>query len=198
MSTPACRRSASLLVAAAIGWWAAPSPGAVAGDVVEQARAAESLAARGYGAAALAAFDRATAAFWADLPLQLRVIAFADSVSDYGDFVPRPTPEFAEGDTLRVYFEPVGYAILPDAGGFRSGLAVDIEIRSPGGLIFASTRDYARLEWKGRNPMHEVHATVAIALPANLRPGHYLLVLTLRDEGSVKTSEANLSFAIVD
>lgn len=197
MSTPACRRSASLLVAAAVSL-AAPPPAAPAGEVADQAGLAETLAARGYGAAALAAFDRATAAFWATLPLQVRVIAFADSVAGYGRFVPRPRPEFAPGDTLRLYFEPVGYAIVPESFGFRAALAVDVQIRSPGGLIFASARNFARLGWTGRSPMHEVHATLAIGLPPNLRPGQYLLVLSLRDESSAETDEITLSFAIVD
>ena len=43
------------------------------------------------------------------------------------------------------------------ASGPRS--AVDVEIRTPGGLILGSAEDFVRLEWKGRTPMHEVHAS---------------------------------------
>ena len=41
----------------------------------------------------------------------------------------------------------------------------------------------------------EVHATLAFALP-KLKPGDYELVLTLRDQGSWKTGEITLAFAI--
>ena len=197
MSPPACRRRAALLVAAAIGF-TAPVPVAIAGDVENPAATAASPAAGGDAAAALAAFDRATAATWATLPLQFRVIAFADSVAGYGNVVPRPRAAFAPSDTLRLYFEPVGYTILPAGDGFKAALAVDVEIRSPGGLVLASAKDFAHLEWTGRNPMHEVYATLTLALPPNLRPGQYHLALTLRDEASANTSAAALPFAIVD
>ena len=49
---------------------------ATAGEIADKAALAETLIGRGYGEAALAAFDKATDAFWAASPLQLRVIAF--------------------------------------------------------------------------------------------------------------------------
>ena len=142
-------------VAAALG----AMPSAVAGEIADKAALAETLVGRGYGEAALAAFDKSTAAFWAASPLQLRVIAFADSVAGYGNYVARPDSAFRSGDTLRLYFEPVGYSFTPDGDGIRAAISVDVEIRTPGGLILGSAEDFVRLEWKGRTPMHEVHAT---------------------------------------
>jgi hypothetical protein len=46
--------------------------------------------------------------------------------------------------------------------------------------------------------MHEVHASVAMPLPGNLKPGEYLLLLTLRDQGSAKTEEVTLPFSVVE
>ena len=171
-------------------------PSAGAGEIADKAALAETLVGRGYGEAALAAFDKATAAFWAALPLQLRVIAFADSISDYGNYVARPDSTFRTGDTLRLYFEPVGYTFAPDRDGVRAAISIDVEIRSPSGLIFGSAEDFVRLAWKGRTPMYEVHASVAMPLPGNLRPGPYLLLLTLRDQGSPKTVDVTLPFTI--
>jgi hypothetical protein len=190
-------RHAAMLLSAAVATLPGVMPSAVAGEIADKAALAETLVGRGYGEAALAAFDKSTAAFWAASPLQLRVIAFADSVAGYGNYVARPDSVFRSGDTLRLYFEPVGYTFTPDGDGIRAGISVDVEIRSPGGLIFGSAEDFVRLEWKGRTPMHEVHATVATPLPA-LKPGEYLLLLTLRDQGSDKTEEVTLPFSITE
>ncbi len=170
---------------------------AAAGEIADKATLAETLVGRGYGEAALAAFDKATDAFWAASPLQLRVITFADSVEGYGNYVARPDTRFRKGDTLRLYFEPVGYGFTPIGDGVRAAIAVDVEIRTPGGLILGSAEDFVRLEWKGRTPMHEVHATVATPLP-DLKPGDYQLLLTLRDQGSPKTEEVTLPFSVVE
>ena len=197
MTMPPGRRPASLLFVAVVAALGA-MPTAVAGEIADKAALAETLAGRGYGEAALAAFDKATAAFWAASPLQLREIAFADSVAGYGNYVPPPDSAFRSGDTLRLYLEPVGYSFMPDGEGVRAAISVDAEIRTPGGLIYGSAADFVRLEWKGRAPMHEVHASVAMPLPGNLKPGAYLLLLTLRDQGSAKTEEVTLPFSVVE
>jgi hypothetical protein len=199
MGIPAGRRPASHVAAAVVAAALAAIPSARAGEIADKAALAETLVGRGYGEAALAAFDKATAAFWAASPLQLRAIAFADSVSGYGDYAPRANPEFRTGDTLRLYFEPVGYTFTPDGDdGVRAAMSVDVEIRSPSGLIYGSAEDFVRLEWSGRTPMHEVHASVAMPLPGNLKPGPYLLLLTLRDQGSAKTTAVTLPFSVAD
>ena len=61
--------------------------------------------------------------------------------------------------------------------------------------MLGKAADFARLEWNARSRLHEVHATLAFALP-KLKPGDYELVLTLRDQGSWKTGEITLPFAI--
>lgn len=187
-----------MLLSAAVAAVPGAMPPAAAGEIADKAALAETLVGRGYGEAALAAFDKSIDAFWAASPLQLRVITFADSVTGYGNYVARPDSVFRSGDTLRLYFEPVGYTFTPDADGIRAAISVDVEIRSSGGLIFGSAEDFVRLEWKGRTPMHEVHATVAMPLPGNLKPGEYLLLLTLRDQGSAKTEEVTLPFSVTE
>jgi hypothetical protein len=193
MRRAAGRNAASILMAA-VALATAP---ALAGEIADKAALAETLVERGYEAAALGAFDKATDAFWAASPLQLRVITFADSVAGYGDYAARADAVFRSGDTLRLYFEPVGYGFAPDGDGVKAGLTVDVEIRTPGGLILGSAKDFARLEWTGRRPMHEVHATVETRLPF-LKPGDYLLLLTLRDQGSSKTKDVTLPFSVVE
>lgn len=187
------RNAASILVAV----FALGVGPAFAGEIADKAALAETLVERGYAEAALGAFDKATDAFWAASPLQLRVVTFADSVAGYGDYAPRPDAIFRNGDTLRLYFEPIGYGFAPDGEGVKAGLTVDVEIRTPGGLILGSAKDFARLEWAGQRPMHEVHATVETRLPF-LKPGEYLLLLTLRDQGSAKTKDVTLPFSVAE
>ena len=188
-------RAASIAAAAlATCISAGPAP---AGEVADKAALAETLLDRGYAEAGLAAFDKATDAFWKASPLQLRVIAFADSISGYGDYAPRADAVFHAGDTLRIYLEPVGFGFSPDGGGVKAAIAVDVEIRTPGGLILGSADDLVRLEWTGKQPMHEVQASVALPLPA-LKPGAYELLLTLRDQGSAKTKDVTLPFTVAE
>jgi hypothetical protein len=191
MRGPARRLAVALFAATA----APASMTASAGEIADKAALAETLLDRGYGAAALAAFDRAADAFWNAAPLQLRVITFAESVSGFGSYTPRPSPRFRNGETLRLYLEPVGYGFAPDGEGVRAAIAVDVEIKTPGGLILGSAEDFVRLEWQGRAPMREVHATIATPLPF-LKPGEYRLVLTLRDQASPKTATVTLPFSV--
>ena len=193
MRRSAGRYSAHFLVAAAL---LGPVP-ALAGEIADKAGLAETLLDRGYAEAALAAFDKSRDAFWEASPLQLRVIAFADSVAGYGSYVPRPDGPFRNGDTLRLYFEPVGYGIAETGDTVTAGIGVDVEIRTPGGLILAEAEDFARLAWSGGRPMHEVQATVETKLPF-LKPGEYLLLVTLRDLNSSKTKDVTLPFTMAE
>ncbi len=170
---------------------------AVAGEIAEKAALAETLVERGYPEAALAAFDKAVAAFWEESPLLLRTIMFVDGVAGYGDYTPREGTVFRNGDTLRLYFEPVGYAFATLGDDVRAAIGVDVQIRTPGGLILATAEDFATLEWTGRTPMREVQATVETRLPF-LKPGEYLLLLTLRDRNSDKTKNVTLPFSVTE
>jgi hypothetical protein len=168
-----------------------------AGEIADKAALAEKLIDRGYAEAALAAIDKAVAAFWEESPLQLRTIAFVDSVAGYANYTPREDAVFRNGDTLRLYFEPVGYAFAPDGDGVGASIAVDVQIRTPGGLILATAEDFATLAWRGRTPMREVQGTLETKVPF-LKPGEYLLLLTFRDANSDKTRDVTLPFSVAE
>jgi hypothetical protein len=168
---------------------------AAAGPVADGAAEAENLMGAGKAEDALAAFDKAAAAFWVSSPLQLRKALFADSIAGFGDYTPRAAAPFKPGERATVYLEPFGYAFVEDGDGFRIGLATDLEIRTPGGLILARAENFGGLDWHGRVKSREVHAQVGIDLPA-LKAGDYELVLTLRDQNSPKTATATLPFSV--
>jgi len=166
-----------------------------AGEIADRAAEAEQLLGQGRAADAQAAFDKAAAAFWIASPLQLRVATFADEVKGFGNYTPHAGTAFKPGDTLLIYLEPIGYAFTPDGDGFKVAIAADMEIHTPGGLILAKSADFGRLEWKARSKTREVHATLKLPLP-KLKPGDYLLLVTLRDQGSPKSTTVTLPFSV--
>jgi hypothetical protein len=188
-------RAAGTLAAGLIALAIAGAAPATAGPVADDAAEAESLMGAGNAPEALAAFDKAAAAFWISSPLQLRKALFADSISGFGEYTPHGDAPFKPGERATVYLEPFGYAFVPDGDGFRIGLATDLQIRTPGGLILAKAENFGGLDWRGRAKSREVHAQVGIDLP-DLKSGSYELVLTLRDQNSPKTTTATLPFSV--
>jgi hypothetical protein len=194
MDVRAFRRCAFVAIAA-IGA-ALPPAAARAGDIADKAAEAESLLSAGKPEEALAAFDQATGDFWTALPLTMRVATFVDSVGGFGDYHPLAGASFKPGDTLKIYVEPVGYGFSEEGESFRATIAADLEVKSPGGLIFGKAADFARLTWASREKLRQVHATIASPLPA-LKAGDYVLSLTLRDLNSAKTATIDLPFTVV-
>ncbi len=169
---------------------------ASAGDISDKAAEAESLLTGGKPQEALAAFDQATEDFWAASPLLVRVATFVDGVDGFGNYHALPEASFKTGDTVKIYVEPVGYGFSPEGSDFRAALAADLEVKTPGGLVFGKASDFARLTWSSKEKLRQVHATIASPLPA-LKPGDYILSLTLRDLNSAKTTTLDLPFKVV-
>ena len=186
----AAARSAAIAVVLA----AAPAV-ALAGEIADRAAEAEQLLSQGRAADAQAAFDKAAAAFWIASPLQLRVATFADEVKGFGNYTPHAGTAFKPSDTLLIYLEPIGYAFTPEGDTFKVAIAADMEIHTPGGLVLAKSADFGRLEWNARSKTREVHATLKLPLP-KLKPGDYQLLVTLRDQGSPKSTAVTLPFSI--
>jgi hypothetical protein len=169
---------------------------AFAGEIADKAAEAESLLSGGKPQEALAAFDQASGDFWDASPLQMRLATFVTSVAGFGDYQPVAKASFRAGDTLKIYLEPVGYGFAEEGDSFRATLAADLEVKTPGGLIFGQATDFARLSWASKEKLRQVHATIASPLPA-LKPGDYVLSLTLRDLNSPKTATVDLPFEVV-
>jgi hypothetical protein len=173
-----------------------PLTAARAGDIADKAAEAESLLSAGKPQEALAAFDQATGDFWEASPLQVRVATFVDSVAGFGDYHTLAEASFKPTDTVKIYLEPIGYGFAQEGDSFRATLAADLEVKTPGGIIFGKAADFARLSWVSKEKLRQVHATIASPLPA-LKPGDYVLTLTLRDLNSPKTATVDLPFEVV-
>jgi len=177
------------------------STAAVAGPVADNAGKAEQALASGDTAGAIAAFDAATDAFWAAAPLTFRVATFATDVKGFGEYTPVSDATFHAGDTVTIYLEPVGYGFASatsDAGAaqYKVSYTTGIEIRTPGGLILGKTDNLGTAEWSGTAKSYQVQTAVSVALPSALKPGSYLLLLTLTDATTQKSATATLPFTI--
>jgi hypothetical protein len=169
--------------------------GAVAGPAADKAAEAEALLAAGDTVEAIAAFDEATAAFWAAMPLHLRKAIFVDSVTAYGKYEPHAGVVFRSGDLVTVYLEPVGYDLVDAAGWYRAAFSTALQIRTADGVILADSEDFAKLVWAGQAPSHEVPLTISVAMP-QLKPGDYELVLRLTEDATGDITTTTLSFTI--
>lgn len=193
-----CRRSAIVAAALMATVAVAPLAGvARAGEIADGAAAADDFLQQGKPAEALDAFDKATDAFWAASPLQLRTVLFADTVSGYGQYTPRADSIFHSRETAKVYAEPVGYAFAATGDTFSVTFTAGIEVHTPGGLVLAKAADFGRLKWEGRTRSRAVQVAIDVGLP-ELRPGEYRLLVTLTDDTSGKATTATLPFTIVE
>ncbi len=191
------RRGSAIAVIGAIVAFATivPAELAVAGEITEFATDADDLLQQGKPQAALDAFNKATDAFWAASPLQVRTALFAASITGFGQYEPRADNKFRSGDTATIYAEPVGYGFTSGDDAFTAAFTAGIEMRTAGGLVLAKVDDFGRLEWHGRTKSHAIHLAVNVVLPT-LKPGDYRLVLTLTDAATAKAAAITLPFSI--
>lgn len=170
---------------------------ASAGVVADRATEAEALLGQGDADAAIKAFEAAAEAFWSSIPFGARVVTFADSVKGYGEYTAKAEARFAPGATTTIYLEPVGLTFAAEGSEVGATLAIDIEIRTPGGIVLAAAKDVATVTWKEKEPVHDLQATVSLALP-DLKPGDYQMIMTLREPASSKSSTDTLPFTVAN
>jgi len=167
-------------------------------EITSRALQAERLLEQGQSEAALGKLDGAIDAFWTAAPLSFRRALFAapGSIKAYGRYQPREGI-FQPRGTATIYIEPVGYGFTSAGDQNSIELLAGVEIRSPGGIVFAQAPDFGRLTWTGRARSRELHGDISFRLP-DLKPGDYHLQVTLRDEATGKTATTILPFAIAE
>lgn len=189
---------ARLFVCAAAAVMAATPAGSSAGEAADAMRDAGRMLADGDVDAAIAGLDAAVAAFWAALPLHVRVATFVapGSVTAFSQYRPADAT-FRVGDVMSVYLEPVGYGLLPAGANQAVDIGAGLTIRSPGGIVYAKAADFARFGWKGRTGTREFHGTLSVEVP-QLKPGAYELAIDLRDAATGKAASVTLPFTVAE
>jgi hypothetical protein len=143
------------------------------------------------------ALDRAVTDAWEQMALTQRRALFVSTPANlYGGYAARPSNVFAQGEKLLTYVEPVGYTWRPSEGGtYRFGLTLDFAVKTPGGKILGGQQAFQSFDFTSRFKNREVFVSVTMSLEG-IEPGNYVLVYTLRDQGSAKTSSFEQPFTI--
>ncbi|MHA1552809.1 MAG: hypothetical protein ACTSU0_00180 [Alphaproteobacteria bacterium] len=173
----------------------APQP-AWSGQITTNALRAERAVDQGDAATAIMNMDAALDILWERMPLHLRTAVFAEngSIEAFGRYQPRDSV-FSEAGTVTIYVEPVGYGLTEIGATFSIRLTTSLQIRSPGGIVYARAPNFGRLNWGGRTKSREVHGQIVLGLP-DLKPGDYEIVLGLNDLVTGKAVETVLPFSI--
>ena len=173
----------------------AVSGAALAGEIADKAAEAETLLQAGKPVEAQAAIEAAVEAFWKAAPFTLKNARFVDEAKGYGDYVAHAGSTFAPSSTLQIYVEPQGFGSAEVDGGHKIAFASDVEIRNAGGQILTRSAAPALLEKTSRNKNREFQITVGFQLPA-LKPGDYVLVLTVTDQATGRSAPVELPFTV--
>lgn len=173
----------------------AVSGAAGAGEVADKAGEAETLLQAGKAAEGHAALDQALDAYWKAAPLTLKNARFVDEAKGFGEYTDHAGSSFAPSSTLQVYVEPQGFGWVDVDGGYKIAFDSNVEIRNAGGQILTRSAAPARLERISRNRSREFQITVGFQLP-DLKPGQYMLVLTVTDQATGHAAPVELPFTI--
>lgn len=148
-------------------------------------------------AGALIHFDAARAKLAELATLQVRNLAFVDSVEGYGLYEPRKEAKFKPGDQVTLYAEVDNYSSESTKDGYRTTLATSYEVtdlqgRRVDGAQFPDVEDLCR------NHRRDFHMQYGVTLPTRIYAGEYELRLIITDQLSHKIGQATVRFEIVE
>lgn len=169
---------------------------AAAGEIADKAAEAEELAAAGDFLPAIALLDEAAERLWSDSPLVFRrVIWVAEPPLGFGAYSPRESNEFASGDEMIIYAEPVGFGWDKSGDIWRTGIVTDLTVKDAGGEVLFEQEDFQKLEIASRVRNREFMATFTYTF-SGIPPGEYSVETTLRDTVTGKSGTLSLPFVI--
>lgn len=167
-----------------------------AAEIVAKATEAETLAGQGKFIEALDALDDAVDALWDQSPLTFRrTLWVAEPPDGFGAFNPRETNQYAAGDQMIVYSEPIGFGWSKSGDIWRTDLAADLAIKSKDGEVLLSKQDFQKLVLGSRVRNREFMATFTLTL-TGIPDGDYIADMTLRDQVTGKSGTISLPFVI--
>jgi hypothetical protein len=169
---------------------------AVADELADRTKAAEDLAGAGKFLEAMDALDDAATLVWDRAPLTFRkALWVAESPSGFGAYNPRETNQYAAGDEMIAYVEPVGFGWRKSGDMWQTDLAADVSIKDKDGKEIYSQKDFQKLALSSRVRNHEFMTRFTFTL-TGLPAGNYTLATTLRDAISSKSGSFELPFVI--
>ncbi len=130
-------------------------------------------------------------------PLLLRNVQFVrDEDNSYGIYQPKEGNNFAAGEPLYLYFEPVGYVYKKNpAGYYEFGFNADFILEDDKGNELAGQKDFADLNFSSWNLNTEVSLTFTYSF-TGFDKGKYKVVTYVRDANSKKSATVENWFYI--
>ena len=147
----------------------------------------------------IVAAEEAVIEAWMQTPLTFRTALFADSdPQGFGVYVERAHNEFAPGERIIVYAEPVGYAWheSPD-GTYTFGFNVDFLLKDTDGKIVGGQENFQQLELNSHVRNREFMLALTLTVDG-APPGRYIIEYRVRDVASEKAATISLPFHIVE
>jgi hypothetical protein len=149
-------------------------------------------------AGALAVLRSTFEAFWEKTPLLLNNVKFVMGESaSYGIYTPKATDEFAPGEVIYLYLEPVGQTLKKnERGQYDFGFTADFTLEDETGKVLGGQKDFVNPSFTSWNFNTEIALTFNFTF-TGLQAGKYKIVLLVKDVQSAKSAAAVKVFAIV-
>ncbi|WP_116697616.1 hypothetical protein [Labrenzia sp. 011] len=141
---------------------------------------------------ARAAFDQA----WESSELAFDTVTLTDGASQgYGHYTPRANASFADGETLSVYAEPVGYGFRQNGDEYAYELTASYRLLTPSGQVLAEQGNFATFAGSGRSKKRELSASLNFQF-SGLPAGEYRLEANFTDTVGGKQAGFTLPFTV--
>jgi len=141
---------------------------------------------------ARSAFDEA----WTNSGLAFTTVTFTKgSSAGFGQYEPRDGADFAGGEPLSVYAEPVGYGFTQGADGFSYSLTASYKLLNASGQVLAEQDNFASFTGSGRSKQRELSAALTFQF-SGLPAGSYRLQTRFTDEAGGSQADFTLPFTV--
>lgn len=148
-------------------------------------------------AGALMHLDHARAKLAELATMQVRKLAFVNSVDGYGAYTLHKENKFKAGASITLYAELENFSSESTKAGFRTRLATSYEVLDKNGQRVDSA-DFPEVEDLCQNLRRDFHMQYTITLPTQIYAAEYTIQLTITDQQSQKIGQASVPFEIVE
>jgi len=167
---------------------------AMAQEIADKAKEAESLAGDGRFIAAIEALDAAEAALWAKAPLTFRkALWVAEQPAGFGVYDPRESNVYKSGAEMIAYAEPIGFGWRKSGDLWRMKLVADV--KSMDGAELFRQANFQPLEIGSRVQNREFFGHFTYTL-TDIPAGEYVIDTILHDTVTGKSGTMSLPFVI--
>ena len=139
--------------------------------------------------------DQARAKLAEMATMQVRNLAFVDSVEGYGAYELHEETKFRPGDQVTLYAEIENFSSESTKEGYRTRLATSYEVLDKSGKRVDSA-EFPEVEDLCRNPRRDFHMQYTVTLPTRIYAEQYEIRLIVTDQQSHKIGQASVPFEI--